>query len=57
MLSAKIKVRKCPAARETNHLLKLNYDAYTEPNKDVYAIKLLVFVFPLNRVSIFGFGP
>ena len=61
IVSAKIAVRKCPAKRETNHLLKLNYSYICvqvyKRNKVVPSTLFLVFTFPFNRVSFFGCWP
>ena len=45
----KIQVGKCPATRESSHLLRLNFTFLKN------SVKLLVFVFSLNWVSCSGF--
>lgn len=57
---AKIIVRKCPAKQQANYLLRLNCALKLLTKRfyqDSHAVsRCLVFVFPLNKVSFFGFG-
>lgn len=55
---AKIIVRKYPAKQQANYLLRLNcvLKLLTKRFLPHAVSRCLVFVFPLNKVSFFGFG-